>query len=544
MKPSANPDGTRPDTSAAGDHAAMSRRRMLLASALMIASVGVSRLLGVVRMKVFADAFGATQQTDAYVMAFALPDFVFLLVGGGVISSAFVPYFTECHLRGEEEAGWRSFSALLCVIGGALSVLLGVLWVVAPYLTPLLCGKLDASVQPLCIEIMRIVLFTQVFFFFGGLAMGALNARQHFLTPALGPILYNLVIIVGIWLFAGRYGIQAAAWSAFVGAAASNALFQVPALLRRGARIRLSFDFRDPGLVRVTRFMIPVIFGLCAVYAETIFSKWLATADPRHGATTCFENAYRLAMLAVGMFAVGAGVATFPTLADAAARGRTEDFVDHLSLSLRTILFLTIPTVAILSALALPVVRLLFEGGEFTPEDSALTTTIFLSFSAGIIGLAGQQFFPRAFYAMNDSKTPFVIGGASVVLHALVALALFPLMHVSACAMAMSIASTVAFLGMFLELRRRLGRIDGRRVLSSVVRTSLASAVAGAAAYGAWRLLAGETAPTALAGRALEAIVPGGAGVAAFAALVPVLRIEEGLAFGRALGRRFRRQPA
>lgn len=514
---------------------------MLLASALMIASVGVSRLLGVVRMKVFADAFGATQQTDAYVMAFALPDFVFLLVGGGVISSAFVPYFTECHLRGEEEAGWRSFSALLCVIGGALSILLGVLWIAAPYLTPILCGKLDTSVQPLCIGIMRIVLFTQVFFFFGGLSMGALNARQHFFTPALGPILYNLFIIVGIWLFAGTYGIEAAAWSAFAGAVASNVLFQVPALLRQGARFRVSLDFRDPGLIRVTRFMIPVIFGLCAVYAETIFSKWLATADPRPGATTCFENAYRLAMLAVGMFAVGAGVATFPTLADSAARGRTEDFISQLSLSLRTILFLTIPTVAILSALALPIVRLLFEGGAFTPEDSALTTVIFLSFSAGIIGLAGQQFFPRAFYAMNDSRTPFVIGGASVVLHAIVALALFPLMQVSACAMAMSIASTVAFLGMFLELRRRLGRIDGHRILSSTIRTSIASAVAGGASYGVWLWLAAAAPPTGFAARAYESLVPGLIGLAVFTALVPVLRIEEGLAFGRAIGRRFAR---
>jgi putative peptidoglycan lipid II flippase len=523
----------------------MSRRRVLLASALMIASVGVSRLLGVVRMKVFADAFGANPQTDAYVMAFALPDFVFLLVGGGVISSAFIPYFTERHLAGEEKAGWHTFSALLGVVGGSLTVLLGLLWIFAPHLTPILCGKLDPSVQPLCIRITRIVLFSQVFFFFGGLSMGALNARQHFLTPAVGPMLYNLCIILGIWFLAPRWGIESAAWSALVAAAVSSILLQAIALRRHGAPLRISFDFRDPGVVRVVRFMVPVIFGLCAVYAETIFSKWLATADARTGATTCFENAYRLAMLAVGMFAVGAGVATFPTLADAHARGRTRDFVEHLSLALRTILFLTIPTVAILSALALPVVRLLFEGGAFTPEDSALTTWIFLCFSLGILGLAGQQFFPRAFYAMNDSMTPFLIGLGAVILQALLAIVLFRYFSTAGCALAMSIASTLAFLVMLFELRRRLGRLDGARLLSSTARCLLAGVAAGGTAYGCWVLLRSPAGPTTLAGRAYEALLPAIAGCIIFAALVPILRLEEGLAFWRALrGRLGRGQTA
>jgi len=476
------------------------------------------------------------------VMAFALPDFVFLLVGGGVIASAFVPYFTERHLAGEEREGWHSFSALLGVVGGALALLLAVLWICAPWLTPILCGKLEPEVRPLCIEIMRIVLFSQVFFFFGGLSMGALNARHHFLAPALGPILYNLFIIVGIVVFAPRWGIHSAAWSALIGAAASSIVPQAIALRRHGARLVPNLDWRDPGLRRVLRFMAPVIFGLCAVYAETIFSKWLATADPRHGATTCFENAYRLAMLAVGMFAVGAGVATFPTLADAHARGKPTEFVEHLSLSLRTILFLTIPTVAILSALALPVVRLLFEGGMFSTEDSALTTEIFLCFSLGILGLAGQQFLPRAFYAMNDSASPCVVGLGAVVLQALLALALFPSMGTAGCALAMSLASTLAFLAMLFELRRRLGGIDGRRLTASTLKGMLASTVAGVAAYGCWLAVRGAEPPSTFAGRAWEAAVPGAVGLIAFAILIPVLRLEEGLAFWRAIRRR--RAPA
>ncbi len=520
------------------------RRRIILASALMIASLAASRVMGLVRMKVFSSAYGADPVTDAYVMAFALPDFVFVLVGGGVIASAFVPYFTECRQRGDEAAGWRSFNALVCVVGGVLTVLLGVLWVAAPWVAPLLLGELPPEVRDLSIRIMRVVLFSQVAFFFGGISMGALNAKQHFLAPALGPILYNLFIIVGIVCFAPTTGIMAAAWAALVGAVASSVAMQVVARRRHGARFAWVPDWRDAGLRRVIAFMAPVILGLCAVYVEILVSKWLATRDPRPGATTCFENAYRLAMVPVGVFAVGAGVAAFPTLADSAARGAIGAYVSQLSLALRSILFLTIPSTAIIAVLALPIVRVIFEGGEFTPEDSHLTATILMWFSIGVIGLAGQQFFPRAFYALNDPKTPFLIGAASVALHLALALALFPVMGVSGCALAMSVASIAAFGAMLFELRRRLGLIDGRRVAQSLTKVVVASLIAAAATFGSWWVLAAPAGVVRLEGRLWPALAPILVGAVCYTALVPVLRMEEGMGFLRALGRRLGRNEA
>lgn len=504
----------------------------------MIGSIGISRVVGLVRMRVFANEFGATPATDAYVMAFALPDFVFLLVGGGVIASALVPYFAERIHAGDERQAWHTFSALMTVVGGALAMLLGVLFIAAPRLMPLLVQNLDPAVHSLCVDLARIMLFGQVFMFFGGLAMGALNAKQHFLVPAVGPILYNLCIIAGILLFAGQAGLYAAAWAVLIGAFASNVVLQVAVLRRLGASLRPILDWRDEGLRRCLLFMGPVILSLCVIHIDTLFSKWLATHDTYPGATTCLENAYRLAMVPVGMFAMGAGVAAFPTLAESVARHELAEFIDHLSLSLRSVLFLTIPTVALMGSLAFPIVRLIYEGGQFDIADSNLTAAILICFAVGIVGLAGQQFFPRAFYAFNDSRTPCLIGVASVGAHVAIALVLFPTMGVVGCALATAISSSAAFALMLILLRRRVGAMDGRRVLTSTAKITLASALAALLGYATYAWMH-ASAPSS-GGRSLlwEALVPCLAGIAAYAALVRVFRIEEGIVIARLFRRR------
>ena len=520
------------------------RNRVIGAAALMVTSIGLSRIVGLVRMKVFATWYGASPETDAFVMAFSLPDLVFLLVGGGVVASAFIPYFAERYYRGEERQAWHTFSALLGVVGGSLGLLLLALYIVAPYAIPVIVSKLDPSVHPLCVRLARIMLWGQLFMFFGGLSMGALNARHHYLAPAMGPILYNLSIIGGIVFFGKEIGLEAAAWSVLVGAVGGNMLLQVPALLRIGARFELTFDTRDEGLRRVLLFMVPVIFSLCIIHIDTLISKVLATGDPRLGAATCLENAYRLAMVPVGMFAMGAGVAALPTLSENVARGELDTYVDHVSLSLRTVLFLTIPTFALLGVLGLPIVRAVYEGGQFTDSDSRFTASILLAFAAGIVGLAGQQFLPRAFYALNDSRTPCIIGGASVGLHLALAVSMFPVLGTVGCALATSIASTAAFAAMLVALRRRVGRIDGRRILVSAGRVLLASAASTGAAYWVWLAMSRGVPPGTTHERVLQAGCPLLAGGGLFCLLVPVMRIDEGMAFGRALMRRIRRAPA
>jgi putative peptidoglycan lipid II flippase len=514
-------------------------QRVIGAAVLMIASIGLSRIVGLVRMKVFASWYGATPETDAFVLAFALPDLVFLLVGGGVIASAFIPYFAGRIQRGEEDAAWHTFSNLLAVVGGGLALLLGGLFLAAPYLVPMVVSKLSPDVQPLCVDLTRIMLGAQWFMFFGGLAMGALNAKHNYWVPALGPILYNLCIIGGIVLFGANEGLYAAAWAVLIGALISNTLLQVPALRAVGARLRPTLDFSDPGLRQVLVFMVPVILSLCVIHIDTIISKYLATGDPFPGAATCLENAYRLAMVPVGMFAMGAGVASLPTLSENVAAGDMDTYRRHLSLALRTVLFLTIPTVLLIGALAGPIVGAIYEGGAFTAEDARYTSVILVYFCLGIVGLAGQQFLPRAFYALNDSVTPCIIGAASVVVHVVLAVSLFPVMATPGTALATAIASLLAFAAMLIALRRRIGHIDGRRVLVSVLKITSAAAIAAVAARAAHGWVFGGTEAGSALARVTEAAAPLGIGLAAFVSLIPLLRIEEGLQFWESIRRRW-----
>lgn len=513
-------------------------QRVVGAAALMIASIGVSRIVGLVRMKVFASWYGATPETDAFVLAFALPDLVFLLVGGGVIASAFIPYFARHVQQGEEEVAWRTFSNLLSVVGGGLAVLLVGLYIAAPYLVPVVVAKLSPDVQPLCVELTRIMLGAQWFMFFGGLAMGALNAKHNYWVPAVGPILYNLCIIAGVVFYGADKGLHAAAWAVLIGAVISNTALQIPALRAVGARLQFVFDPKDPGLRQVLVFMVPVILSLCVIHIDTIISKYLATGDPLRGAATCLENAYRLAMVPVGMFAMGAGVASLPTLSENVAAGELDTYRRHLSLALRTVLFLTVPTVFLIGALARPLVGAIYEGGAFSAESADYTALILIYFCAGTIGLAGQQFLPRAFYALNDSITPCLIGVASVILHVILAVSLFPLMATPGTALATAVSSLLAFVAMLALLRRRVGGIDGRRVLGSLLRTLVAGTIAAGIARGSyeWFFRPGELSSTGE--RVWAAVAPLGIGAASLIALVPALRIEEGLLFWESLRRR------
>lgn len=521
-------------------------QRVVGAAALMIASIGTSRIVGLVRMKVFASWYGATPETDAFVLAFALPDLVFLLVGGGVIASAFIPYFAGRVQRGEEDAAWRTFSNLLSVVGGGLALLLVGLYFAAPYVVPIVVARLSPDVQPLCIDLTRIMLGAQWFMFFGGLTMGALNAKHNYWVPALAPILYNLCIIAGIVGFGADQGLYAAAWAVLVGALISNTVLQIPALRAVGARLRPVFDPREPGLRQVLLFMVPVILSLCVIHIDTIISKFLATGDAFDGAATCLENAYRLAMVPVGMFAMGAGVASLPTLSENVAAGELDTYRRHLSLALRTVLFLTVPTVLLMGALARPVVGAIYEGGAFTGQDADYTALILVYFCAGTIGLAGQQFLPRAFYALNDSVTPCLIGAGSVLVHVAVAVCLFPVMATPGTALATAIASSLAFAAMLIALRRRIGGIDGRKVLGSLVRITLAGGIAALAARGSYEWLFGAGELSATSARVWAAVGPLAVGAVVLIALVPVLRIEEGLLFWDSLRRRLpsRRQAA
>ncbi len=504
-------------------------RRVALASVIVIGSIALSRVSGMIRLMVFAAKFGVTAETSAYNQAFQIPDMVNMLIGGGVIASAFIPYFTEKLERGEEQAAWRTFSALFTLLSAALVGAVLVAEAAVPYIAGLFVPAKSFALpeQWLWVELTRTMLPAQICFVTGGLFMGALHARGHFLAPALGPIVYNLLIIAGIVALGDRYGVRAPAWAALCGAFVGQWLLMGPVLAAKGARLSLVFDFRDEGVRRVVGFMAPVIFGLSLVHINNLVARCLAGMVSEK-AQTYFENAYRLAMLPIGMFGSGAGIAAYPSLAAATARGDAEQRARLLSASMRQVLYLTVPSALFLAVLREPIVAIMFERGQFTHDDTLATAAALACFALGVVALSVQQIVVRGFYACNDPRTPVKVGVGAVALNVGLALALLSPLKLPGLALATSLAAVGSVLALLWLLSRKIGAFGQREIAWAFARMVAAGALAAGAAWAALAWLR-EVFPSAgEVHKLLRCVLPLAIGGAAYLALCPVLGVREG----------------
>jgi putative peptidoglycan lipid II flippase len=493
-----------------------SRMTVGKASLLLALMIGVSRLTGFGRMVVTSHLYGVNGQTDAYNAAFNIPDTISIIIAGGALATGFVPVFTEYLSRGQAEAAQRTFRAmftLLMVVFGALTVGLFALtytpWgnIMAPAAPTLPKVATAEAMQlyraalaehPQNVELfkhlLRILLVAQFVFVIGGMFTGTLNALRLFWYPALQPVFFNCGIIlfglIGPKFFGA--GIESQAWGALFGAVAGSALIQIPAIYRNHLSLKPLWDFGDPGVRRVMRSLLPIVFGLAsgqiiAMNLPRFFAKELGL-----GAITGLDNANRLMQVPIDVLASGPAIALYPTLALLAAQGEFSQMRFQLAVTLRRILVMTMLATALLMALRVPLIQLLLQHGQFTPADTHFTATILACYALGVVGLSVQRLLARGFYAMGETRAPVFIGvaamglflvfGYGVVLAARQMAWLCPLSP-ALLALAASLAISGMALWMGFALQRRLGGWDFGETAAAFRKGLIASLVAyGAAA--------------------------------------------------------------
>ncbi len=506
------------------------RDSLAAAAGLMVVAIFLSAITGLIRVMVLAQQFGTSGEINAYVQAFRVPDFIYFLMAGGALRTGFVPVFTEYLTLGKHKQAWRTFSSTLwlLVIVGMLLVGLGVIF--APQLA-LLVGPGWAAqhrgLLSLCIRLMRIVFPGEIFFVLGGLFMGTLNAHKHFLWPAAGPIVYNIIVIIGILLAPILWGLPTVAYAVVLGALVGNLLLQIPPLRRRGARLLLSLDLSDEGMRRVIMLAIPVIFGLAVAEINLIITTALATkVNPENG-PAILEYANRLWKLPTRMFGAGIAIALFPTLAEHYAKDDVSRFRRDFSFGLRNTLFLTVPSAVGIMVLREPLIRLLFERNQFGPQDTVAVGQALLWYGLGIVGLSALYIVARAFYARHDTVTPVWVGVLSVGVCVTAALPLMQTMKVAGLALATSISAIVNTIILMWLLRKQVGNLDGARILRSQL--NLLPPAAGLGIICWLTMVATEQylGTAGLTARLANLLVPMGLGIITFIGLSALLRVEE-----------------
>ena len=477
---------------------ALDARGIALATLLVMVFFVLSRVTGLAREIVIGAQFGTSAQLDAYLAAFRLPDILFQLVAGGALGSAFIPTFAGYWVKDDRAGAWLLFSRVLNLITLLLVLFAGLAALFAePIVARVIAPGFAPAQQALTADLMRWMLLSTVVFGASGLIMGALNATQHFLLPAAAPVVYNAAIIVSAWLLAPRYGVYGLVMGVVAGAL-GHLLVQIPGLFRYERVYTPSLTWRDAGVREVARLMGPRVLGLFFVQMHFLVNTILASRLAA-GSLSALNYAWLIMLLPQGIFAQAVSTAAFPTFAAQVAGGHRALMRATFGRLLRMLLFLMLPAAVGLFVLGTPLVTLLLERGEFTARSTQLVVYALRFYALGLVAHGVVEIVVRAFYALHDTLTPVAVGVGAMALNILLSVLLVGPLSFGGLALANSLATSLEMAVLLWLLARRMGGIDGRRLLDAVLRNGAAALVMGGALWW-WVDNAGAMLPGGAAG--------------------------------------------
>lgn len=450
-------------------------KQLARAAFLLMATVILSRILGYGREVALYSLFGQNYITDAYRAAFSIPDFIYLMLVGGALSSSFIPVFSSFVANGEEDEGWKAASIVFNYVMIFLVGLIAVAYIYTEPLINLLAPGLPMSYSQLAVKLTHIMFLQTFFMALNGMAMGVLNSYNRFAAPALGSLVYNLIIILVGWAFFRQFGIAAFSYGVVLGAAL-NFMVQIPALRRVGMKYYLSFDYRNKGFHQIVILFIPVLAGLGVAQLNLFVNQNLASGlGP--GMIGAMNLAQKIMNLPLGIFAVSIATAVFPTMTMLAAKGEMESFKRTTSLGIRAVLLISIPSAFGLLALGEPVIKLLFEQGEFTAQMATVTGQALVYYCVGLFAYAVLQVLNRGFYALKDTATPVIAAVITIGANIILSINLINVMGLRGLALSYSLAGIVNVVILLVVLKVKLGKIGGIKIIKSFTISVLASVV-------------------------------------------------------------------
>lgn len=456
--------------------------RVTKAAGVVGSATFLSRIFGFVRDAVIAWFFGAGLSSDAFFVAFRIPNLLRRLFAEGSLTIAFIPVFTEyLTRRGRDEAFDLARSAIRM-----LSVIMAITAVAGVLLAPLIIriiapGFTDSPDKFSMTVFLTRLMFPYIFFIcLVALCMGILNVLGHFAAPALAPVFLNLSIIGAVFLISPRLDepVVGLAYGVLIGGVLQLAL-QAPFLLKKGFYFWQKAAFFHPGLKKIGLLMLPTVFGAAVYQINILVGTLLASLLPE-GSVSYLYYADRLVQFPLGIFAIATATAVLPSLSRQAAAKDYEAVRDTFSYAMKLVFFITVPSMAGLIVLREPIVALLFKRGAFDAETTHLTAVALLYYGLGLWAFSAVRIVVSTFYALQDTKTPVRTAAVSVGANIVFGVALMgPLGH-GGLALATSLASVLNLVLLVLALRKRLGILGYRSMFESILKTTLCSVAMGA----------------------------------------------------------------
>lgn len=465
-----------------------------------MASLLLSRVLGVVRDSVMAGQFGTGLDSDAYKLAVSIPDTLFMLIAGGGLSSAFIPIFSELYYTGKNKEAWKAFSVIVTLCSLVVTALIGIAWMIAPVIASFMAeGKTyhtaSGALVPVTPEYLaqvvrmgRIMLPAQFAFLVGSVLLGTLYARKQFAAPGLAPNVYNVAIIIGAFLGGSSgLGIAGMPWGALIGAMIGNLLLPICFMIPQGGSFRPSLDYKAEGVKKFGQLLLPVIVGFSLPSWATLITLKFASKYSE-GTNVVLSFANNLMMAPPGIFGQALALAAFPVLTQFFAEKRMDAYREQVTKTLRTVIYLTIPASTLMWALAPQIVSLIYGHGKANESGNlpAISSALRI-YCLGITAWSVQPVLMRGFFSMHKTVKPVVLGSGVTIL--------FWLMCVAARAWSSSpntlvwasnAAAILLVVLLYVALQMDVGKLDLSGILVTSGKSLAGAVIAGTIAYSAF----------------------------------------------------------
>jgi putative peptidoglycan lipid II flippase len=461
-----------------------------IAAALVAISSLASRLLGIIRDRIFAGQFGAGTTLDIYYAAFRIPDLIYNLIVLGALSAGFIPIFSslvkdfkcartaDCdpHLKNKE--AWDLANNVLNILLLGLVILSAIGIIFAPALTRVIAPGFNSAEQALTAALTRIMFLSPLFLGISGIIGSVLQSFKRFVIYSLAPVFYNVGIIIGAVYFVPLWGIYGLAWGVILGAFL-HMVIQIPAVCHLGWRYRFKISWSDLNTKKIGKMMVPRTLSLAISQINLVVITILAS-KLSSGSLAIFNFANNLQSFPIGIFGISFAIAAFPTLATVAFD--KEKLIANFSQVIRQIWFFVTPATVLIVALRAQIIRVVLGTGNFDWQDTILTMNTLGFFALSLFAQATIPLLVRVFYARHNSATPFYLGLVTVVVNIILSLILGPKMGIAGLALAFSLASILNFILLWVWLSVGVGSLDIGRIFITILKFTVSAVAAGGAA--------------------------------------------------------------
>lgn len=445
---------------------------------LMLATI-ISKILGLVRELVLASAYGASMYSDAYIIAMNIPIIIFSGIGIA-ISTTFIPIYFDINSNLGEKSALKftnnifNIITLICIIMSFLGLIF------TESLVKIFAYGFSPDTFNITVNFARILILGIVFIGASNIITAYLQAKNNFIIPGIISLPYNIIIIVSI-ILSIKYGYDTMVWGTLAGIA-SQFLFQIPFAIKKGYKYSFNIDIKDKYIKRTIWMLGPVFIGVAASQINAIIDRTLASGLSE-GSISALNYANKLNGFVMALFISSIAVVIYPKLSKLSSENNKENFICSVVTSINSAILLVMPISAGAIVLSTPIVKILFQRGEFDERATSMTAIALVMYSFGMAAFGIRDILGKVFYSLQDTKTPMINGAISITINIVLNLILVKQFKHVGLAFATSLSSIICIFLLFISLKNKIGYFGQDKMLKTAFKSAMASILMGVMTY-------------------------------------------------------------